>query len=96
MSIFNANLINLLKIVQECYNEGIDLATHSWFKPQSDDHFQYNSYGVTCTEVELDVLTGEHEISRVDMLFDCGERYDSWNKICYLQGTLYSNPTCLI
>ncbi|XP_052261039.1 uncharacterized protein LOC127865162 isoform X4 [Dreissena polymorpha] len=75
-----------LQIVQECYNEGIDLATHSWFKPQSDDHFQYNSYGVTCTEVELDVLTGEHEISRVDMLFDCGESLNPFLDVGQVEG----------
>jgi xanthine dehydrogenase/oxidase len=38
--------------------------------------FSYNSYGVTCTEVLLDILTGEHEILRTDMLYDCGERSD--------------------
>jgi xanthine dehydrogenase/oxidase len=63
-----------LELINECYVEGIDLAAHSWYKPHSDGHYKYNSYGVTCTEVELDVLTGEHEITRVDMLFDCGER----------------------
>ena len=36
--------------------------------------FNYNSYGVTCTEVELDVLTGENQILRTDILYDCGER----------------------
>lgn len=34
----------------------------------------YNTYGVTCTEVELDVLTGEREILRTDILNDCGQR----------------------
>lgn len=43
--------------------------------PNSPNVFQYNSYGVTLTEVTLDVLTGKHIIDRVDMLFDCGERY---------------------
>ena len=38
------------------------------------DYFQYYSYGATITEVELDVLTGEQQIDRVDILFDCGER----------------------
>ena len=37
----------------------------------------YNSYNVACTEVEVDVLTGCTEILRVDMLCDCGERYNN-------------------
>ena len=39
--------------------------------------FAYESYGVNCAEVELDVLTGEIEIVRSDILFDCGQRYVS-------------------
>ena len=35
----------------------------------------YNPYGVTVSEVEVDVLTGETEILRVDILYDCGQRY---------------------
>lgn len=38
------------------------------------DLFNYNIYGVTCAEVELDVLTGEREILRTDILNDCGQR----------------------
>ena len=36
----------------------------------------YYSYGVGVTEVELDVLTGFVQIPRVDLLYDCGERYN--------------------
>lgn len=41
---------------------------------QGTDKVTYNTYGVTCTEVELDVLTGERQISRTDILYDCGQR----------------------
>jgi hypothetical protein len=37
------------------------------FQPGTDA-ICYNTYGVTCTEVEMDVLTGQYLISRVDLL----------------------------
>lgn len=33
----------------------------------------YNIYGVTFIEVEVDLLTGLHQILRVDLLEDCGD-----------------------
>jgi xanthine dehydrogenase molybdopterin-binding subunit B len=44
--------------------------------PDQKTPFQYYSYGATIAEVDFDVLTGEHQLTRVDVLFDCGERYD--------------------
>ena len=41
---------------------------------KTDEESAYQSYGVNCTEVEVDVLTGEVEIVRSDILFDCGQR----------------------
>ena len=35
----------------------------------------YFSWGACCVEVELDVLTGEAEVLRADILYDCGQRY---------------------
>jgi xanthine dehydrogenase/oxidase len=43
--------------------------------PQTSHTFNYNSYSAACTEAEIDVLTGETEIIRTDILFDCGRRY---------------------
>ena len=33
----------------------------------------YSTYGAMCTEVELDVLSGENQITRMDVLYDCGD-----------------------
>lgn len=70
--------------------------------PKTQYMFAYNSYGVTLTEVTLDLLTGQHCIDRVDMLFDCGERYEYRQYTCTLyvscilkQKTLICSPcTC--
>jgi len=56
--------------------------------------FAYSSYGVNCAQVELDVLTGEIEILRSDILFDCGQRYVS-NSV-ELATHLYKLPYTLI
>ncbi|KAK3581556.1 hypothetical protein CHS0354_031896 [Potamilus streckersoni] len=76
-----------LKIVQECAVEGIDLVARSWVAPVSKDVFQYYSYGATCSEVEVDVLTGEHQISRVDILYDCGESMNPAVDIGQIEGS---------
>ncbi|XP_061182872.1 xanthine dehydrogenase-like [Saccostrea echinata] len=60
-------------VIFQCFSENMDLSERYWEVPNSPNVFQYNSYGVTLTEVTLDVLTGQHIIDRVDMLFDCGE-----------------------
>ena len=36
--------------------------------------FQYFCYGTGCVETEIDVLTGETQILRADILYDCGQR----------------------
>lgn len=41
---------------------------------QTGNAGNYFSYGVAVTEVELDVLTGQVQIPRVDILYDCGNR----------------------
>ncbi|XP_067656034.1 uncharacterized protein [Haliotis asinina] len=60
------------QLVTKCFSEGMDLSAKSFTNPKGD-YTDYNIYGVTCTEVEVDVLTGENQINRVDILYDCGE-----------------------
>ena len=43
-----------------------------WEVSQNVNPDRYNSYSAACAEVEIDVLTGEQNLTRVDILFDCG------------------------
>ncbi|XP_053383770.1 uncharacterized protein LOC123535779 [Mercenaria mercenaria] len=70
-----------LKVINECYNGGIDLSARYMYRnpvitvtiPDQKSLFQYYSYGATIAEVDFDVLTGEHQLTRIDILFDmCG------------------------
>ncbi|XP_046360648.2 indole-3-acetaldehyde oxidase-like isoform X2 [Haliotis rufescens] len=60
------------QLVAKCYSEGMDLSARNFTNPTGVST-NYNIYGATCTEVEVDVLTGENQINRVDILYDCGE-----------------------
>ncbi|XP_052067277.1 uncharacterized protein LOC127706661 [Mytilus californianus] len=75
-------------LAQKCLVDKVDLsARFCAFEPGTIlEEPQYNSYGVTCTEVELDVLTGQYLINRVDMLFDCGESMNPMVDIGQVEG----------
>ena len=64
---------------------------HFHFSPRAgrsgDTIFCYFVYGAACTEVEIDVLTGEREILRTDIIQDCGQRFQKY--LCL--GTQYDD-----
>lgn len=42
------------------------------FETNSGNPFNYFSYGVACSEVEIDCLTGDHKNLRTDIVMDVG------------------------
>ncbi|XP_072923323.1 xanthine dehydrogenase/oxidase-like isoform X2 [Hemitrygon akajei] len=62
-------------LVAACFQAKVNLTAQDWVwpDPQPNEAPQYNSYGVTVAEAEVDILTGENQITQVDILFDCGE-----------------------
>ncbi|XP_013162076.1 PREDICTED: indole-3-acetaldehyde oxidase-like [Papilio xuthus] len=60
------------QIVKKSYDNGVNLQTSSMTSPL-DSLLGYDVYGVCCTEVCLDVLTGQHQVLRVDILEDTGQ-----------------------
>ncbi|XP_052737986.1 uncharacterized protein LOC112054963 isoform X1 [Bicyclus anynana] len=58
------------ELIKEAYNQQVDLQVH--YYTSMKDFQQYDVYVVTLAEVEIDVLTGEHTILRVDLIEDVG------------------------
>lgn len=44
------------------------------FETNSGNPFHYFSYGVACSEVEIDCLTGDHKVRSLQNFSDEGER----------------------
>lgn len=62
------------ELINIAFQQGVDLTSHYLVFPTDKTPFRYNVYGVCVSEAIIDVLTGELQISRVDMLYDCGQR----------------------
>ena len=62
-------------LIQKAYQSGIDLTSRLRAFISGSTRFGYFTYGAAIAESLIDVLTGETQISRVDILYDCGQRY---------------------
>lgn len=58
-------------LTEECYQKEIDLRATYEFK--DTDVGTYNIYAMAAAEMEVDILTGNYNITRVDILEDVGE-----------------------
>ncbi|KAJ8985872.1 hypothetical protein NQ317_006246 [Molorchus minor] len=60
------------ELVKKCYTEFINMSASSMSSPRDPELSSYEIYGVCATEIELDVLTGQHQVLRVNLLEDVG------------------------
>ena len=60
------------EIIAEANKNSVDLCAHYMFETEKDKYYGYQVWGVTVTEVEVDILTGEMRIVRADVLEDAG------------------------
>lgn len=60
------------EIIAQAHEDGIDLQATYMFSNIRDDVKPYDVYAVGILEVEVDILTGNHDVLRVDILEDTG------------------------
>ncbi|XP_055691105.1 uncharacterized protein LOC129794330 [Lutzomyia longipalpis] len=72
------------ELIQRCFEQDIDLVEKYMYK-QSDLQ-AFHVFGIACAEIELDVLTGNIIIQRVDILQDTGESANPLLDIGQIEG----------
>ncbi|XP_026741863.1 xanthine dehydrogenase/oxidase-like [Trichoplusia ni] len=61
-----------IEVIQTANDSKIDLQVQDFITEDDPARYDYNVFGIALTEVEIDVLTGEYELLRVDILEDVG------------------------
>ncbi|XP_028039591.1 xanthine dehydrogenase/oxidase-like [Bombyx mandarina] len=61
------------ELIAKAFEENVDLQAHGFVNRNDVVAQKYNIYGITLSEVLIDVLTGEYEVLRVDILEDVGQ-----------------------
>ncbi|KAH1015763.1 hypothetical protein HUJ04_007098 [Dendroctonus ponderosae] len=75
------------ELIQKCHQEFINLCATSMCQGAKEEDLQpYNVYGVCASEIELDVLTGQYQITRVDLLEDVGDSMNPGIDIGQVEG----------
>ncbi|XP_065079702.1 uncharacterized protein LOC135702534 [Ochlerotatus camptorhynchus] len=73
------------QLTHRCYNEKVDLCAMYQYK--EGDIKNYLVWGLSCAEIEVDVLTGNVQIRRVDVLEDTGESISPGIDIGQIEGS---------
>lgn len=71
-------------IISESHNNQIDLSASYMYK--ESELRPYDVWGVSCAEVEVDILTGNVQLCRVDVLEDTGESLSPGIDIGQIEG----------
>jgi len=75
------------RIVDQCHKEGVEMAASYLLSPK-DGIKSYDVYAVNMLEVEIDVLTGENKVCRVDLIEDAGKSLSPEVDLGQIEGAL--------
>lgn len=83
------------EIAQRAYHERVDLSARGFYatpdlnfdwNQQTGRLYNYFTYGVSISEVEVDILTGDHQVLRTDILMDLGRALNPMIDIGQIEG----------
>jgi xanthine dehydrogenase/oxidase len=75
------------QLISKATESGVDLTVRNRAMIPCSTPFTYDVYGCAVGETILDVLTGEAQVQRVDILYDCGESMNSTIDIGQAEGS---------
>ncbi|XP_076041684.1 uncharacterized protein LOC143025623 [Oratosquilla oratoria] len=73
------------ELLAYCAFEDIDLTQRYWTE-MDDTPKYYDIHGATCLEVEIDVLTGQYNVLRADIIEDCGRSLSPYIDVGQVEG----------
>ncbi|MEH6445218.1 MAG: xanthine dehydrogenase molybdopterin binding subunit [Oceanospirillaceae bacterium] len=88
-------VISFVELIQQAYFGQVSLSSTGFYKTPkifydrekaSGTPFYYYSYGMSCSEVIIDTLTGEYKVLRADILHDVGDSLNSRLDIGQIEG----------
>ena len=86
------------EIVAKAYFDRVDLSAHGFYatpyvgydftgeNPEMCEPFNYFTFGVACSEVEIDTLTGDSRVLRADIVMDLGNSLNPAIDIGQIEG----------
>nr|QIJ45704.1 aldehyde oxidase [Glyphodes pyloalis] len=73
-------------IIEEAFKAGVELQASYMYSTTKEEVQPYDIYGVVAMEVEVDILTGNHDIRRVDLLEDTGRSLSPEIDVAQIEG----------
>ncbi|XP_055537408.1 xanthine dehydrogenase/oxidase-like [Wyeomyia smithii] len=73
------------ELIEKCHAQSVDLCATYMYK--ASDLAPYIIWGLSCSEVEVDILTGNVQLRRVDILEDVGESLSPGIDVGQIEGS---------